>query len=90
MNEGEIVLTIVGTGVIGGLMIGAMAVYLSYRERLMKLKAGGKRDESVVAELEDLRNEVADLREELGETTERIDFAERMLSKGRHDQLPPG
>ncbi len=90
MNEGEIVLAIVGTAVTGGLFIGAMSVYLSYRERLMKLKANAKPDESVVAELEDLRTEVAELREELGETVERIDFTERMLSRQRHDQLPPG
>ena len=90
MNEGEIVLTIVGIAVTGGLLIGAMSVYLRYRERLINLKAPAKPDESVAAEIEDLRNEVAELREELGETTERIDFAERMLSKGRHDQLPPG
>ena len=90
MNEGEIVLAIVGAAVTGGLFIGAMSVYLSYRERLMKLKAHAKPDESVVAELEDLRTEVAELREELGETVERIDFTERMLSRQRHDQLPPG
>ena len=90
MNEGEIVLTIVGVAVSGGLLIGAMSVYLSYKERLLKFKAGTEPDDSVVAELEDLRSEVSSLRAELGETVERIDFAERMLSKQRHDQLPPG
>ncbi len=89
MNEAEIVLTIVGTGVIGGLFIGAMAVVLSYRERVLKLKSQGGPSDTVVTEVEDLRHEVAQLREELSDTVERVDFAERMLSKQRHEQLPP-
>jgi predicted nuclease with TOPRIM domain len=41
------------------------------------------------AEIASLRDEVGDLRRELGEVQERMDFAERLLSQAREmDRLP--
>ena len=53
-----------------------------------RLRAGalGKEGE---AEIAALRDDVGDLRRELGEVQERMDFAERLLSQVREvDQLP--
>ena len=89
MTDAELVLTIVSMAMGVGLIIGGMSVYLGHREKVMKLKAQSQPDEDVLGELDDLRNEVALLREDLGDTMERIDVAERMLSSQRHDRLPP-
>ena len=45
-----------------------------------RIRGGNDRDTQL--QLEDLRHEVAMLRQELGETLERLDFAERLLAKG--------
>jgi hypothetical protein len=37
-----------------------------------------------------LRDEVGDVRRELSEMQERLDFAERLLSQGREGDRPPG
>ncbi len=42
------------------------------------------------AEFEALRGEVADLRHELAEVQERLDFTERALVQGREPARPPG
>jgi hypothetical protein len=42
------------------------------------------------AELAALRGEVDDLRRELGEVQERVDFTERLLSQPREGNRPPG
>jgi hypothetical protein len=40
----------------------------------------------VTARFEVLEHEVQDLRQELAETQERLDFAERLLTKGREER----
>lgn len=45
-----------------------------------RIRGGTDRDTQL--QLEDLRQEVATLRQELGDTQERLDFAERLLAKG--------
>jgi predicted nucleic acid-binding Zn-ribbon protein len=40
----------------------------------------------VMTRLEAVEREVADLQQELGETQERLDFAERLLSKARDER----
>lgn len=67
-------------------MIGGM-VLTGYRMHL-KAKGGGNRplggDADRLAEtLEDLADQVRHLREDVGDLTERIDFAERLLVRGR-------
>jgi predicted nuclease with TOPRIM domain len=42
-------------------------------------------DASVVEELQSLRGEVDSLRGELSELNERVDFAERLLTRGRDE-----
>ena len=54
------------------------------RIRAGELGAGGE------AELNTLRDEVGDLRRELGELQERMDFTERMLTQAREMERLPG
>ncbi|HEX6616965.1 MAG TPA: hypothetical protein VF046_11735 [Gemmatimonadales bacterium] len=54
------------------------------RVRAGTLGAGGE------AELTALRDEVGDLRRELGELQERMDFTERMLTQAREMERLPG
>ncbi len=75
--------------VIGGLIIGASAFPVFYRDTFERLKAGrtpvrvlDDRVDDRVAEME-LRH-----REQMAELEERMDFAERLLTKQR-DQISP-
>jgi phage shock protein A len=62
------------------------------RTRLEEARVrSGELGAGVEAELTALREEVGDLRRELGELHERIDFTERLLTQAREkDRLPPG
>lgn len=59
-----------------------LRMYLSYRTRRFELTSGAvaPRLEELV---EDLRQEVQALRGDVGELHERVDFAERLLAKGK-------
>ena len=50
----------------------------------------GPRDKGTEAEITLLREEVGDLRRELSEVQERLDFAERLLSRTREVERLPG
>jgi len=66
------------------LFISVGAIFISRSElgRALAQRIRGGTDRETQHQLEDLRQEVAVLRQELGETQERLDFAERLLSKG--------
>lgn len=67
-----------------------LRMFLGYKARRLELSSGrgdaGRVDELV----EELRNEVQALRGDLGELHERMDFAERMLTRGQEAESPPG
>ena len=50
----------------------------------------GPRDKGTEAEITLLREEVGDLRRELSDVQERLDFAERLLSRTREVERLPG
>jgi hypothetical protein len=50
----------------------------------------GVLDKGSETEIAILRDEVAEVRRELGEMQERLDFAERLLSQGREGDRLPG
>lgn len=54
-----------------------------------RLRAGGL-DHGAEAEITALRDEVGELRRELGEVQERMDFAERLLSQTKKPERLPG
>jgi len=64
--------------------ISVAAMFISRSEigKAFAQRIRGGADRETQLQLEDLRHEVATLRQELGETQERLDFAERLLAKG--------
>ena|SRR6266496_5548208 len=50
----------------------------------------GALDKGSEVEIPALRDEVGEVRRELGEMQERLDFAERLLSQAREADRPPG
>lgn len=78
------------TGVLGvmiplfALSVGGVLLLSRSRigEAIARRIAGDARDPECEAHLEALEDEVARLRAQLGETNERLDFAERLLTRG--------
>jgi hypothetical protein len=64
--------------------ISVAAIFISRSEigKAFAQRIRGGTDRDTQLQLEDLRQEFAVLRQELGETQERLDFAERLLAKG--------
>ena len=75
--------------VIGGLIIGASAIPVFYRDRVERLRAGWA-DPAPVGGLDDRMTEMEYRhREQMAELEERVDFAERLLTKQR-EEIGPG
>jgi hypothetical protein len=81
-----------------GLMIPLLAlsipgvVVLSHTrigEAIARRISGARRDPEVEAHLETLEDELTRLRGQLGETNERLDFAERLLTRGGDGRRDP-
>ena len=73
------------------LSIGGVLVLSRSRigEAIARRISGDREDPEVEAHLEALEDEVTRLRGQLGETNERLDFAERLLTRGQEDQREP-
>ncbi len=69
------------------LSIPVLAIVMSNLVKMQKLKADAARGSTVKPDAEArmaaLEDEVSALRQELGEAQERLDFTERLLSKGK-------
>lgn len=79
------------------LCIPVLAIALNGMQKVYRLRIeearirAGAYGEGGAAELEQLRSEVDDLRRELGEVHERLDFTERLLSRNAdRDRLAGG
>jgi hypothetical protein len=72
---------------IGILMAGLVKLQ---RERNASARLQAEPDQDVLAELEELRHDVAQLRGELSEVQERLDFTERLLAGSRDRPKLPG
>ncbi len=70
------------------LSIGGMLLLSRSRigEAIARRIAGDRRDPESEARLDALEDEVARLRAQLGETNERLDFAERLLTRGEESR----
>lgn len=70
--------------------IPVVAVLMNGLAKLARIKAEAQRGvgDDVVARLQELEGEVQDLRRQLTEAQERIDFAERLLAKPRDHAAP--
>ena len=78
---------LIATFALGGFTLAGLKMYWSYKTRRLEIEGGGssrKADEA----LEDVRAEVQALRADLGELHERMDFAERLLTRGQDAAEP--
>ena len=81
-----IVTTIFGGGTF---LLIALRMFLTYRVR--RLGGGGEQVAQLTEAVEELRRDLADTRADLAEVHERVDFAERLLTKAREEgRLHPG
>jgi hypothetical protein len=73
------------------LSIGGVLVLSRTRigEAIARRISGDTRDPEVEAHLEALEDELTRLRGQLGETNERLDFAERLLTRGQEARREP-
>ena len=75
---------------LAGMATGTLFLYGVYRliNRWLELRHGGRLPESAVDDIAELRGEITELRElpaRVAELEERLDFAERLLARGRPD-----
>jgi hypothetical protein len=82
----ELLITVVGALAGGAMGLGAIKIVVSAWVRKRELAAGGGELEKLVESVEALRSETAYMREQLGaeisDVHERLEFAERMLTRG--------
>jgi hypothetical protein len=74
-------------------LIPIAAIVFSGLQKLARLRieeARVRQSGGGTAEVEDLRNEVQQLRSEMAEVQERLDFAERLLARTDRPPLPEG
>lgn len=68
---------------LGGVLVG-LRMYWNYKTRRLELERGGT-PAHLTELVEDLRADVHALRGDVGEMQERLDFAERLLTRGQPD-----
>ncbi|MDH5196030.1 MAG: hypothetical protein OEY20_02120 [Gemmatimonadota bacterium] len=69
---------------VGTFTLLGLRMYFGFKARRLEIEAGrttGSADESI----ETLRDEVYRLRTDVGDLQERVDFAERLLTRGKED-----
>ena len=87
MNQAtlEVFIPIVAIGGFFALMI----VRTFTKAYTAKLQAGSQAGPALEARQEELAAAVEELRREMAELAERVDFTERLLAKGRDERLAP-
>ena len=66
--------------------IAAIVAYAAIKIARMRTLPAGSASPELTARLEALEQTVHDVQQELAETQERVDFAERLLSQAREDR----
>jgi uncharacterized membrane protein len=56
------------------------------KAKLEALRMGSGADPALLAEVDELRHELGQVRAELGDVQERLDFTERLLTRGDREQ----
>jgi hypothetical protein len=69
---------------IGTFTLLGLRMYLGYRTKRLELSAG-QPSAHLEEAIEELRHEVQGLRGDVGELQERVDFAERLLTRGQEN-----
>lgn len=78
--------------ILGIIALAAVKIFGPLTQAYARRMGGGPRDQDALAErIDNLTQELEQVRGQLSETQERLDFAERLLSQGRPaSQLPRG
>lgn len=86
----ELLITVLGALAAGGMGLGAIKIITSAWIRKKELTSGGSEIEKLVSAVEALRSETTYMKDQLGaeisDVHERLEFAERMLTRGSMDQ----
>ena len=86
----ELLISILGGLAAGGMALGAIKIIVSAWVRKKELAAGGDELEKLVEAVDVLRSETAYMRDlfgtEISDVQERLEFAERLLTKGSTDR----
>lgn len=85
----ELIAALLGTAMLGGFTLGGLRMWLRYREARLRVSQGGD-TERLVEVIEGLQEEILGLRGEVTDLHERMDFAERLLTRGRQEPHAPG
>lgn len=92
-NNVELLINIIGALLAGGLGLGAIKIIASAWVRKKEIQAGPVDVDRVTEAIDALRSELAYMRDQLGgeisDVHERLEFAERMLTKGSEDRNQP-
>jgi len=82
MSDQEIVAILVTFFGAGTFLLIGLKMFLTYRSNRLS-NAGGDQVRQIAETVEDLRRDLADTRAELADVHERVDFAERLLTRAR-------
>lgn len=82
MTDQEIVATLVSFFGAGTFLLIGLKMFLTYRSNRLS-HTGGDQVRQLTETVEDLRRDLADTRAELADVHERVDFAERLLTRAR-------
>jgi len=78
----EAIGVIIGMLTLGSFTLIGLRMYLGYKTRRLEL-TGGALPAHLEEAIDELRQEVQALRGDVGELHERVDFAERLLTRGQ-------
>jgi len=85
----ELLITVIGSLVAGGMGLVAIKIIVSAWIRKKELAAGGNELDKLVEAVDALRSETAYMRDqlaaEISDVHERLEFAERLLTRGSAD-----
>jgi hypothetical protein len=77
--------------ILGIMAVAAVKIFGPIAQAYARRMGGGPKDQDLGERIDTLAHELEQVRSQLSETQERLDFAERLLSQGRPaSQLPRG
>ncbi len=79
----ELIAPVLGLGAVGTMILIGMKMRYSHLRHTRLAKGTGPEVEQLTEAVESLRDEVRELREGMVDLHERVEFAERMLTRGR-------
>jgi len=87
--EFELLTALVGLLGFGTFGLIGLRMFLNYRVRRLTANAGGDEVRRLAETVEELQRDLADTRADLTDVHERMDFAERLLTKARDEGRLP-